>query len=335
MAIAASTPLSQATRIALAAVISLIIAESLQLRFANMAVWTTHMVMAKYEFTIFQRGVERLIGRIVGVLIGLILLAAFPDAWSIRAVLQIICLLGFFYLYFAGRLAYTFLNAGMYLVAIMSIGDRDPVLAFNAGPSILFAILVGVLTADMVIWLTRAETDTSVNLGHEPLLPIRWQWLNHALMLTVSAMLAVALTQWVSLPTEQALISVFIMAISPDILQDLQKGKLRLLGAIMALGWGLLTFAVVGRVPSLLVFAGLLFFGMLIAGYISRASVGYGYAGVQMGLALPMLVVVRPDELGNIDSLIARLEGIAAALLATLLVGGLWPPFSRPAATAS
>src|SRR4051812_2352648 len=108
---ATPSPLAQATRIALAAVVSLLVAECLHLRYSNMAVWTTHMVMAKYDFTIFQRGIERLIGRFVGVFIGMGLLAVFPDAWGIRAFLEAIFLTIFFYIYFAGRLAYTFLNA--------------------------------------------------------------------------------------------------------------------------------------------------------------------------------------------------------------------------------
>jgi uncharacterized membrane protein YccC len=111
---------------------------------------------------------------------------------------------------------------------------------------------------------------------------------------------------------------------------------LRLLGAVLALLWGALMFVVVGHNDRFLVFSGLLFFGVLLAGYIARASERYGYAGLQMGLVVPLLVVVPPNEFGNVDSVIARLEGVACAIVATLIVGGLWQSVgSPPAAGAS
>src|SRR5579862_8933088 len=116
----------QAVLTALAGVVCFALAEWWGLLHANLAVWTTFMVMAQYAFTRFQKGVERVIGRGVGILAGLILTTWFNDAallaYGLMAVILTIC----FYLFFAGRLAYTFLNAGLYVVAVFHIGHANP-----------------------------------------------------------------------------------------------------------------------------------------------------------------------------------------------------------------
>ena len=45
----------------------------------------------------------------------------------------------FFYVHFSGRLAYTFLNAGFYLAAIVSIGVADPSAALPEGKAFFLA----------------------------------------------------------------------------------------------------------------------------------------------------------------------------------------------------
>src|SRR4051812_43721033 len=105
-----------ALRTATGAALCLIVGEYFQLRHTNLAVWTTYMVMAQHAFTNFQKGAERVVGRTLGVLAGLVI-----ATWLLESpVLAIGCLsvflLGCFYIYFAGRLSYTFLNAGLYAV---------------------------------------------------------------------------------------------------------------------------------------------------------------------------------------------------------------------------
>jgi len=73
--------------------------------------------------------------------------------------------------------------------------------------------------------------------------------------------------------------------------------------------------------------AGLLFFGQFVAVYLSRTGGKYAYAGVQMGLVLPMLVVAPPAEYGSLTPAVQRLEGILLGLVASVVVAGLWPRF--------
>jgi uncharacterized membrane protein YccC len=325
------SPLARATRIAVAAVLSLFVSELFHLTYSNLAVWTTHLIMVKYDHTVFQKGIERIVGRFLGIFVGWALLAVFKDAWGLRLCFEAILVTALFYLYFAQRLAYTFLNAGILTVTIIGIGDQDPTLAYVAGREILAAVAIGILAANLVMWSTYGELDLSIQTGLEPLLPLRLDWLNHSAMLTASALVAVLLSGALILPTPQSIISVLVIGIAPDIQQGLRKGELRLLGAVLALAWGALTFVLVGRLPYFLVFTGMLFFGMLLAAYLTRASDAFSYAGLQMGLVLPLLVVVPLHELGDVESVVARLEGVVAALVSTLVIGSIWPLVFRTA----
>jgi hypothetical protein len=67
---------------------------------------------------------------------------------------------------------------------------------------------------------------------------------------------------------------------------------------------------------------------MFLAAYLTRTGGTYSYAGLQMGLVLPLVVVVPPSEFGSLEGAFQRLEGIAAALGASILVGGFWALFT-------
>ena len=122
-------PTGHALRVALAATACLVVVELGRLQHGNLAVWTTHMVMSQYTFSIFQKGVERIVGRGLGIVAGLVVVTLFRDAPVVALLVESVLLLAFFYVYFAGRLAYTFLNAGLYVVAMFQIGHANPAAA--------------------------------------------------------------------------------------------------------------------------------------------------------------------------------------------------------------
>ena len=82
-------------------------------------------------------------------------------------------LAAFFYLYFAGRLAYTFLQAGLYLVAIFQLGHAAPTRAVWEAEGLFAAIVLGVVVADVVTWVAGVEGDLSIRFGDTPLWPLR------------------------------------------------------------------------------------------------------------------------------------------------------------------
>jgi uncharacterized membrane protein YccC len=318
-----------ALRVALAAGVCLVLVERWDLKYGNLAVWTTHLVMAQYTFTIFQKGLERIIGRGLGVLAGLTIFTVCRNAPFLGLLLETLVLLPTFYVYFAGQLAYTFLNAGLFLAVVLEIGHADPSAVGPDAGGMMLAIVLGVVVADLVSWLTGAEHDLRIQPGGSPLWPVRPDWLNHSLMLVVTVVLTQLLTRWLELPAQMAVVSVMILSITPDIQAALRKSELRLLGALLATVWSLGTFLILLRQPYFPLLVGLLFLGIFVAAYLTRVGADYSYAGLQMGLVLPLVLVVPLPDLGSLQSAMQRLEGIVVAMAATLVVGSLWPHFPQ------
>jgi uncharacterized membrane protein YccC len=309
--------------------VCLVVVELGRLQHGNLAVWTTHMVMSQYTFTIFQKGVERIVGRGLGILAGLVLVTLFPDAPGFSLFLEALLLLGFAYIYFAGRLAYTFLNAGLYLAAIVEIAHVEPGSVWSSARAMFIAIVVGVLVADVVSWLTGAERDLHIQPGGEPLLPVRGIWLSRALMLVITTLLAQLATRWLGLPAEQALVSVLLLTVAPGIQALLQKSGLRIAGALAGAAWALGSFFLLNWLPHFPLLLLLLFFGMFVASYLTRTRGSRSYFGLQMGLVLPLVLVVPAQEFGDLYAARLRLEGVAAAVISSVLVGAFWPGFSE------
>jgi hypothetical protein len=303
------------------------LAEWWGLEHGNLAVWTSFMVMAQYPFTRFQKGLERVVGRGLGILAGLVLVTWFSDAALLTLGLIALLLTGCFYLYFAGRLAYTFLNAGLYLVALFQIGHANPAAAVPAAEGLFAAIVLGVVVADLVTWLAGAESDLRIRVGDAPLWPVRGDWLSQALMLSVTVLLTLLGAHMLGLPPEKSAISVMLLTVSPHVQAMILKGELRVVGLLLATAWALLTFLAVGLLPHLLLFAALLFLGQFVATHLARTAGRYSYAGLQMGLVLPLIVVAPRAEFGSVTPAVQRLEGVLLGLLASVLVAGLWPRF--------
>lgn len=312
---------------AIASVVCLVLAEWFRLEHANLAVWTTFMVMAQYTFTRFQKGLERVVGRGLGILAGLALVTWFNDYSLLVLGLIGVLLVAFFYFYFAGRLAYTFLNAGLYVVAMFQIGHANPHAAVTEAGELFAAILLGVVAANLVIWVAGAERDLGIQFGDTPLWPLRDDWLNQSLMLAVTVLLTLLGAHMIGLPAEKAAISVILLTVTPHLQALIRKGELRIAGLLLATGWSLAIFLVVGLLPHFLLLAAMLFVGQFVATYLTRTIGQYSYAGLQMGLVLPLIVVAPPSEFGSFTPAVQRLEGVVMGLAVSVVVAALWPRF--------
>src|SRR5262245_20977643 len=207
-----------------ASVVCLVLAEWLGLTHSNLAVWTTYLVMAQHTFTRFQKGLERVVGRGLGILAGLVLTTWFHDTSLLTGALMAALLTTFFYLYFAGRLAYTFLQAGLYVVAVFQIGHADPASAASAAAGLFAAVVLGVVVADVVTWLFGAERGLGIRFGEAPLWPLRGDWLSQSLMLAVTVLLTLLAAHALGLPPEKAAISVMLLTVTPHVLGMIRKG---------------------------------------------------------------------------------------------------------------
>jgi uncharacterized membrane protein YccC len=322
-----SGPIGHALLTACATVVCLFLAEWLGLAYSNLAVWTTYLVVVEYSFTSFQKGLERIVGRGLGILAGLVLATWFHDTAVLTLVLLVALLTIFFYFYFAGRLAYTFLNAGLYVVAVFEIDHASPASAVSTAGELFAAVLCGVLVANVVTWMFGAEHDLNIQVGQTPLWPLRGDWLSQSLMLSVTVLLTLFGANVLGLPAEKAAISVMLLTVTPHVQAMILKGELRIAGALLAAAWALGSFVLVGVLPHFPLLAALLFLGQFVAGYVTRTAGKYAYLGVQMGLVLPMLLVAPRAEFGTLTPAIQRLEGILLGLAASVIVAVLWPRF--------
>jgi uncharacterized membrane protein YccC len=214
---------SHALLTAVASVVCLALAEWWGLEHGNLAVWTTFLVMAQYPFTRFQKGLERVVGRGLGILAGLVLTTWFNDTALLTLGLIAVLLTTCFYFYFAGRLAYTFLQAGLYVVAMFQIGHANPAAAVPAAEGLFAAIVLGVVVADLVTWLAGAESDLRIRVGEAPLWPVRGDWLSQSLMLAVTVLLTLLGAHALGLPPEKAAISVMLLTVTPHVQAILLK----------------------------------------------------------------------------------------------------------------
>jgi hypothetical protein len=78
----------------------------------------------------------------------------------------------------------------------------------------------------------------------------------------------------------------------------------------------------------------LLFLGSYLATYLAQTGGTWSYAGVQMGLVLPMILVVPAKEFGSMTAVFARLEGVVIALCCSILASSIAVAFWRSAPTA-
>jgi uncharacterized membrane protein YccC len=283
--------------------------------------------MAQYSFTRFQKGLERIVGRGLGILAGLVLTTWFQETALLTLVLIATLLITFFYLYFAGRLAYTFLQAGLYVVAMFQIGHANPASAVSAAWELFVAIVLGVVVADVVVWLLGAERDLGIQSGEASLWPLRGEWLSQSTMLAVTVLVTLLGAHLIGLSPEKAAISVMLLTVTPHVQAMILKGELRIAGALLAAAYAVGTFVLVGVLPHLPLLAVLLFLGQFVAAYVTRTAGEYAYAGLQMGLVLPMLVVAPRTEFGSLTPAVQRLEGILLGLVASVVVAVLWPRF--------
>lgn len=317
-----------ALRAASAAAICLVCAVWLQLEQPGLAVWSTHMVMIQVSFTTFQKGVERILGRGFGILVALLIATFTRNAWSLGFILEMLAIVPLFYIYFSGRLSYTFLNAGLYLASTMELSRAHPDSTLQLAAAQFLAVVVGVTVAVLVVWVSREERDVKIHTEGQALLPIDRDRLLHSLMLMITVAVVQVACRLLDTSTTTTIVSVMVLAITPDYQSLIHKGELRLVGAFLAIVYAAVALTLLVRLPSFPLLVVAIFLGMYLAVWLARSSDKYAYAGIQMGLVLPMILVAPHAELGSLHTAMARVAGALLAIAASIVVGVVWAAFA-------
>lgn len=313
-----------ALRGASAAAICLVLAEWLQLSQPGLAVWSTHMVMVQYTFTSFQKGVERALGRGLGIFAAIIIATLTRNAPTVGLALEMLAVVPLFYCFFCNRLSYTFLNAGLYLASMMQLARVHPSEVISTGGALFNAVVLGVAVAVGISWLSRAESDITIHTEGDRLWPVDRPRMLHSIVLAITVGLVHLVCYLVDMSPTSAMVSVMVLTIAPDYQSLIHKGELRLAGAGLAVVFASVTLLLLVRRPSLPLLVIAVFLGIFIAIKVARSSTKWGYASLQMGLVLPMILVVPEPEFGSLTTAFSRIAGVLLAIAVSIGVGVVW-----------
>jgi len=314
----------QALRVAAAAVIALIISEWWHLPHTNLAVWTTLLVMSGQSHTTFQKGLERVLGRGAGVLVGTLIVSFFGDLKLLALGLEVAGLLAFFYAHYCGRLTYTYMNAGLYLQAMLQLGDSDPSVAWVAGGWLFLAIVVGVVVAYLVSWFTYSERDLSIVPGEGQLLPIRGEPLARAAQVTATMLLAQYVFFALGMPPDANTYSLFLIAVIPDYPRMRERVEYFVGGILAGVAFAVPSLLLLNRVFHLPMQVALVGLGMFVSSYLALSKGNIRFVGIEMGTIFPLMMVLPFDKVQTPYQTVYNIIALFAYTLIAWVVGRAW-----------
>jgi uncharacterized membrane protein YccC len=289
-------------------------------------VYTAHLVMANFPVTSFQKCVERFVGRALGVGYGLVLIQFFLGLPPLYLGLMMLGQVAACYVNLSGRLGYAALMAAIFTGVMAATGLTAPHTALPYARAVIPQLLLGEMVALGVNLVTGAERTLLIRTEGPPLWPPRADWLNTAAMLSAAQVAVLWATVSLGLPVTATMVSALIVGTAPHSGQTMgKKARERVLGAVLGGGYAFVAIVVLLLLPHFVLLLALLFPGMFLAAYFTKASRNHSYAFLQMGLVLPMVLIASRGELGSVKTALERLVGIAVGLLLAQLVSFLWP----------
>ena len=314
----------QALRVSVAAALTLILAEWWHLPHANLAVWTTHMVMSSYTHSAFQKGVERVVGRAVGIVLGILLVNLVGELTPLVLVLEIAAMIGFFYAYFCGRLAYTYMNAGLYVNAIVMLNTADPSAAYDNGGWMFLAIVIGVVMSYMVLWLTFGESDLSIDPGPGRLWPLRGDNLARAAQMTTTMLLSQYVFFALDMPADSNTFGLFMFSVIPDLQAMIANRRAFLGGFLLPVPTAILSLLLLNRLPHLPLLVALIALAEFLASYMAQGKSRIKSVGSIFGMIYPMLIISPYQNLLSPASTFYNILSLYVFVAIAFVVGALW-----------
>lgn len=320
-----------ALRVAVASTLCLLVSELFHLQHASLSVYSVHLVMVQFNFSAFQKGVERVLGRVVGVLFGLAVVELLHNApWLYLAIL-FFGQLFFFYIYASGRFAYAALNGGLFIGILGSMGlvNIDSVSPFAW--AIIPQLLLGSGMAAFINWITGAERSARLHLEGDPFVPVRLDWLNTAFMLTTVQTVTLFAAELAGLPVLPTCLSATLLAVAPAGVGIAAKGYQRMQGAFLGGGAAFVSIVLLRYLPYVSLLLMLVFFTMFVAAYMVKMSKSDSYSFLQAGLVMPLVLIDPDGGVGTLEAAYERLVGVWAGFVIAEMIALAWPRLEKPA----
>jgi uncharacterized membrane protein YccC len=288
--------------------------------------------MVQYSFSAFQKGVERVFGRIIGVFYGLALVELLHGTAFLYLFLMIAGQVFFFYVYASGRLAYAALNGGLFTGIIGAMGMVNQLNAAAFSWEIIPQLLLGSGAAFLINWTTGAERTLVIHAEGDPFVPVRLDWLSTGVMLTTIQMVTLFTALFLDLPVLPTCISATLLAVSPAGIGIAQKGYQRMQGALIGGGLAFLAMLFLNYLPYVPLLLAFLFLTMFVAAYLVRTSRFNSYTFLQTGLVMPLVLISPAGGIGTLEAAFQRLVGVWAGLIIAESIALLWPTVQKPPA---
>jgi uncharacterized membrane protein YgaE (UPF0421/DUF939 family) len=304
----------------------LVISGWLGLEQPALGVYTAQLIMSLFPVTSFQKGVERFLGRTLGLLYGLVLIQHFLGVPLLYIALIVVGQIVACYIYLSGRLAYAALMAAIFMGVMGATGVTAPSTAWNYAASAILQVLLGEAVAILVNFATGAERTFVISTAGQPLLPLRVSWINTAAMLSIGQAATMLATLYLDLPVTATMISAMIIGITPGGTVALwKKAWQRALGALLAGVYVLAAILLLSHMPYFSLLAVLVFQAMFLAAYWTKTSKNNSYVFLQMGMVVPLVLIGENGELGSVAKAIDRMIGVAIGLVVASFVNLTWP----------
>jgi len=314
-------PVPAAARVALASVACFVISSIFQLDLPYQSLITVHIVNLKYPRGPFQKGMERLIGRVGGVMYGALLAVMLGGSPGLLLSGMIVFQLIVWYLNAAERLPYAGIHLGLFSATTAATGlFAPPSVAVESAIATAIQIVLGVFVAELVNILAADSGPLRIDTGTNPLFPLRKAWVAASVRVTLASVSALFLAGTFSLPILPTMISAMLITQAGDPAAAEWKAYLRMLGAVAGVLYCVPVLHLLAQVPSLGLLLGFIFLGIFAGQLLAKRSVDYGYLGFQFGLAVGLILAGKPAELSDLNVGLQRLIGVVGGTMIAIVV---------------
>jgi len=324
--------LATALRSATAGAICLALSAWFQLPMGYLSVFTAQVVNLNYANTPFQKSIERIVGRFLGVFYATVLVVFLREQPGLCLALVSMAMVATWYVQGSGHFAYGVFLAGVFMSNTLAVSlEAPPSAAIETFHGTIIQVLLGVFVAEMVNFGTGAEQSLAIaDPSQQPLLPVRADWLNRAIMLTVSAFTAMFAATLAGLSAGPTVITTVILGAAPDPATFRQKSFLRGLAVVVGIVYAVVVLIVMSRLtifPLLVLF---LFLGMFVGTYVAQVRPSLNYLGVQVGIVLAQVLVVPASEVADLGKAYQRFVGVLSGFAIAFVFQLLWPALPPP-----
>jgi uncharacterized membrane protein YccC len=315
-----------ALRSAVASVICLLVVAWLHLENGALSVYTAHVINLQYSQTPFQKGLERIVGRLAGILGTLTIFLLLRQTPMVCLAVAAVVMFGLYYVQSSGRFAYGIMMAGIFSMTTLAAGISSPTSSMVeiVWPTVV-QLFLGVFVAEVVNFMTGLEKSITITPGGQPMFPIRREYLSRALRLTLTSFTAVFVPLAVGLPLTTTAVAAVAVSTAPDSKGMGWKGWLRILAVLIGAAYALVCLIILIHVQMLILLALMVFLGMFLGTYIAKTHPSYSYLGLQLGIVLGQVLVVPANQVVDLDKAGLRLIGALVGVVIAVAFQELWP----------